>query len=113
MANNNMPNLACRTRRWSGLSMGNGSGPGLGRGMDRDLGRVRAEIRAADRGRLAAGFRRRCDLPGRAGVQRRGAQGEVDGDVLVNCLSTRNGNPQNVHVIRGVGMGLDEKAVER
>jgi protein TonB len=23
-----------------------------------------------------------------------------------------NGKPQNVHVLRGVGMGLDEKAVE-
>ena len=34
------------------------------------------------------------------------------GIVLVNLIVDQNGNPQNVHVLRGVGMGLDEKAVE-
>jgi TonB family protein len=34
------------------------------------------------------------------------------GVVLVNLIVDSRGNPQNVHVLRGVGMGLDEKAVE-
>ena len=34
------------------------------------------------------------------------------GIVLVNLIVDQNGMPQNVHVLRGVGMGLDEKAVE-
>jgi protein TonB len=34
------------------------------------------------------------------------------GVVLVGLIVDERGMPQNVHVIRGVGMGLDEKAVE-
>ena len=34
------------------------------------------------------------------------------GNVLVNLLVDEQGRPQHVHVLRGVGMGLDEKAVE-
>lgn len=33
------------------------------------------------------------------------------GIVLVNLIVDTKGQPQNVHVLRGVGMGLDEKAV--
>lgn len=36
----------------------------------------------------------------------------VSGTVLVNLRIDEQGNPSNVHVIRGVGMGLDENAVE-
>ena len=34
------------------------------------------------------------------------------GIVLVTLVVDANGNPQNVHLVRGVGMGLDEKALE-
>ena len=34
------------------------------------------------------------------------------GVVLVNLIVGADGLPTNVHVLRGVGMGLDEKAVE-
>ncbi len=34
------------------------------------------------------------------------------GVVLLNLIVDQNGQPQNVHVLRGVGMGLDEKAIE-
>jgi protein TonB len=34
------------------------------------------------------------------------------GVVLVNLIVDPQGRPQNVHVIRGVGMGLDGKAVD-
>jgi TonB family protein len=37
---------------------------------------------------------------------------KVGGVVLVTLIVDANGMPQNVHVLRGVGMGLDEKAVE-
>ncbi len=39
-------------------------------------------------------------------------QAKFNGIVLVNLVVDQNGVPQNVHVLRGVGMGLDEKAVE-
>jgi TonB family protein len=38
--------------------------------------------------------------------------GKFEGKVLVQLIVSTNGRPQNVHVVRGVGMGLDEKAVE-
>jgi protein TonB len=34
------------------------------------------------------------------------------GVVTVNLIVDAKGMPQNVHVLRGVGMGLDDKAVE-
>jgi periplasmic protein TonB len=34
------------------------------------------------------------------------------GNVLVNLWVDTNGNPSHVHTLRGVGLGLDEKAVE-
>jgi len=34
------------------------------------------------------------------------------GIVIVNFIVDTAGHPQNVHILRGVGMGLDEKAVE-
>ena len=37
---------------------------------------------------------------------------KVAGNVLVNLYVDQQGRPSHVHVIRGVGMGLDEKAVE-
>lgn len=37
---------------------------------------------------------------------------KFSGVVLVNLIVDAQGNPQNVHIVRGVGMGLDEKALE-
>jgi TonB family protein len=37
---------------------------------------------------------------------------KVGGVVLVTLIVDPQGRPQNVHVLRGVGMGLDEKAME-
>jgi protein TonB len=36
---------------------------------------------------------------------------KASGNVLVNLIVDQQGHPQNVHVLRGVGMGLDEKAI--
>jgi TonB family protein len=37
---------------------------------------------------------------------------KFNGVVLINFIVDTNGLPRNVHVLRGVGMGLDESAVE-
>jgi TonB family protein len=39
-------------------------------------------------------------------------QAKTEGIVLLNLIVDANGAPQVVHVLRGVGNGLDEKAVE-
>jgi len=37
---------------------------------------------------------------------------KFQGIVVVSLIVDAQGNPQNVHVVRTLGMGLDEKAVE-
>ena len=37
---------------------------------------------------------------------------KFNGIVLVNLIVDAKGKPQDVHVLRGVGMGLDEKALK-
>ena len=37
---------------------------------------------------------------------------KVSGNVLVNLWVDEKGNPSHVRVLRGIGLGLDEKAVE-
>jgi len=37
---------------------------------------------------------------------------KYEGTVIVSLIVDAQGNPQNVHVVRALGMGLDEKALE-
>jgi TonB family protein len=37
---------------------------------------------------------------------------DFQGNVSIQLIIDSQGNPQNVHVVRHLGMGLDEKAVE-
>jgi protein TonB len=113
MANNTMPNIGMPNSPLIGNSMGNGSGSGLGSGSGSGLG-------PGSGGNYGGGLRR---IGG--GVSQPELTYKVDpefseearkakfmGIVLVNLIVDQNGMPQNVHVLRGVGMGLDEKAVE-
>jgi protein TonB len=113
MANNNMPNIGLPNSPLIGNSMGNGNGSGLGSGSGSGLG-------PGSGGNYGGGLKR---IGG--GVSSPELIYKVDpefseearkakfmGIVLVNLIVDQNGQPQNVHVLRGVGMGLDEKAVE-
>jgi protein TonB len=113
MANNNMPNIGMPNSPLVGFSMGNGSGSGLGSGNGSGLG-------PGSGGNYGGGLRK---IGG--GVSQPEVIYKVDpefseearkakfmGIVLVNLIVDQNGLPQNVHVLRGVGMGLDERAVE-
>ena len=112
MANSNLPNIGMPNSPLAGNSMGNGLGSGLGSGNGSGLG-------AGVGGNYGGGLR---TIGG--GVSSPVLTFKVDpefseearrakfmGVVLVNLIVDQNGNPQNVHVLRGVGMGLDEKAV--
>jgi periplasmic protein TonB len=37
---------------------------------------------------------------------------KISGTVLVNLIVEPNGNPSHIRVVRGLGMGLDEKAIQ-
>jgi len=80
-----------------GGGLGNGSGGNCCEGMERIGGRVSApgiifepEAEFSDEARRA----------------------KYQGVVLVGLIVDKQGNPQNVHVVRSLGMGLDEKAIE-
>ena len=113
MANNNMPNLGDPNSPLFGNSMGNGRGSGIGSGNGSGLG-------PGSGGNYGGGLRK---IGG--GVSQPQVIFQVDpefseearkakfmGVVLVNLIVDTHGLPQNVHILRGVGMGLDDKAIE-
>ncbi len=113
MANSNLPNLGDPNSPLLGNSMGNGRGSGMGSGNGSGLG-------PGNGGNYGGGLRK---IGG--GVSTPEVIFKVDpefseearkakfmGVVLVNLIVDQQGRPQNVHVLRGVGMGLDGKAME-
>jgi protein TonB len=112
MANSPMPNFGQPNSPLLGASMGNGNGTGIGSGSGTGLG-------PGSGGGYAGGVKR---VGG--GVSAPVLTYQVDpefseearkakfmGIVTVNLWVDQQGKPENVHVVRGVGMGLDEKAV--
>jgi len=113
MANNNMPNIGLPNSPLIGTSMGNGQGSGLGSGNGSGLGNGTG-------GGYGGGLRK---IGG--GVSQPVVIYQVDpefseearkakfmGVVLVNLIVDTQGRPQNVHILRGVGMGLDDNAIK-
>jgi len=87
----------------SGLGSGNGSGLGPGSG-----GNYGGGLRRIGGGVSQPELTYKVDPE----FSEEARKAKFMGIVLVNLIVDANGNPQNVHVLRGVGMGLDEKAVE-
>ncbi len=113
MANNTMPNIGMPTSPLIGNSMGNGNGSGLGSGSGSGLG-------PGSGGNYGGGLRK---IGGGVSspvlifsvepeFSEEARKAKFMGIVLVNLIVDAQGRPQNVHAIRNVGMGLDEKAVE-
>ena len=113
MANNNMPNLGMPNSPLMGNSMGNGSGSGLGSGSGSGLG-------PGSGGNYGGGLRHvgggvsspEVIFKVEPEFSEEARKAKFMGVVTVNLIVDTKGLPQNVRVIRGVGMGLDEKALE-
>ena len=113
MANNNMVNIGMPNSNLSGVSLGNGSGTGIGSGNGNGLGpgsggntgggvyHVGGSVRAP-----ALIFSPDPEFSEEA------RKAKFSGNVEVYLWVDENGNPSHVKVVRGVGMGLDEKAME-
>jgi protein TonB len=113
MANNNMPNMGMPNSPLLGMSMGNGSGSGLGAGNGSGLGNgtgggFGGGLRKVGGGVSAPELIYKVDPE----FSEEARKSKTTGNVLVNLIVDQSGHAQNVHVLRGVGMGLDEKAVE-
>jgi len=114
MANNNMPNFGMPNASASGVSsMGNGSGTGIGNGRGSGIGPGSGSNTGS--GAMNIGG----EVSGPSVIYKvtpefseEARKAKFTGVVLVGLIVDERGMPQNVHVIRGVGMGLDEKAVE-
>jgi periplasmic protein TonB len=96
-----------------GMSMGNGSGTGLGSGNGGGIGPGSGGNMGGGPRRIGGGvsapvliFQVEPEFSEEA------RKAKVAGNVLVNLWVDTSGNPSHVRVIRGVGMGLDEKAME-
>jgi protein TonB len=94
-------------------SLGDGIGSGVGHGNGAGLG-------AGAGGNMGGGIRHigggvSAPVPlytPDAEFSEEGRKQKVAGNVLVYLEVNAEGRPQNVRVLRGIGMGLDEKAIE-
>jgi periplasmic protein TonB len=113
MANNTMANIGLPNSPLVGNSMGNGSGSGLGSGNGSGLGpgsggNYGGGLRKIGGGVSSPELISKVDPEFSEEARRAKHQGVVYVDIIVD----QHGIPQNVHVLRPLGMGLDENAVE-
>jgi periplasmic protein TonB len=113
MADSKMPNLGMPSSPLIGTSMGNGSGTGLGSGRGSGLG-------AGEGGNFGGGLRH---IGGGVSApilihevepefSEEARKAKAQGIVTVNLWVGPDGVPSHVRVVQGVGMGLDQKAIE-
>ena len=96
-----------------GMSMGNGSGTGLGSGNGSGVGpgsggNTGGGIRHIGGGVSAPQLIYQVEPE----FSEEARKAKVAGNVLVTLIVDATGHPQRVRVLRGIGMGLDEKAIE-
>jgi protein TonB len=113
MANNTMPNLGDPKSSLHGVSMGDGAGGGLGSGRGNGIG-------PGSGGNIGGGIEHIGGLVSKPIVlysvepefSEEARKAKFSGNVQVYLIVDELGNPSHVRVVRGVGMGLDEKAKE-
>jgi protein TonB len=112
MANSTLPNLGMPNSPLVGTSMGNGKGTGLGSGIGSGLGSGSGGNTGGGPMRVGGGVSAPTlifSVDPEFSEEARKAK--FMGVVTVNVWVDEHGNPSHVRVIRGAGMGLDEKAV--
>jgi protein TonB len=108
-----LPQIGVANSPIIGMSMGNGSGTGLGSGNGSGLGPGSGGNTGGGPRRIGGGVSApQVIFQVEPEFSEEARKAKVAGNVLVNLWVDTNGNPSHVRVIRGVGMGLDEKAVE-
>jgi protein TonB len=113
MADNRMPDLGAPSSSLKGSSLGNGRGFGIGSGNGNGVG-------PGSGGNTGGGVMHvgGSILPPRllnevdAEFSEEARKAKFSGDVMVYLWVDEHGNPSHIQVARGIGMGLDEKAVE-
>lgn len=114
MANSTLPNLGMPNSPIVGTgSLGNGSGTGIGSGNGAGVGAGSGGNTGGGAMRIGGGVSAPVpiSMPDPE-FSEEARKAKVAGNVLVYLWVDQNGNPTHVRVIRGIGMGLDEKAME-
>jgi protein TonB len=113
MADNNMPNLGMPNSSLRGVSLGNGSGTGIGSGNGNGIGPGSGGNTGGGAMHIGgAVLAPKLVYSVDPEFSEEARKAKFSGNVEVYLWVDENGSPSHVRVVRGVGMGLDEKAVE-
>jgi protein TonB len=114
MANNEMPNLGMPNAPAASVgSLGTGSGGGIGSGNGNGVGPGSGENMGGGVYHIGGGVRAPVVITQvDPEFSEEARKQKFSGNVLVDLIVDEHGNPTHVRVARGVGLGLDEKAVE-
>jgi TonB family protein len=109
----NSQNVVLSNGSGSGGGMGSGSGGGLGSGNGNGFGPGTGGNTGGGLYRIGGGVSAPTVLyQPEAEFSDEARRAKYQGVVLVSLIVDAQGNPINVHVVRPLGMGLDEKAME-
>jgi protein TonB len=113
MADNKMPDLGMPNSKLNGASMGNGNGTGIGSGSGNGIGPGSGGNTGGGPMHIGGSIRPPTVIfQVDPEFSEEARKAKFSGNVQVYLWVDEQGNPSHVKVIRGVGMGLDEKAVE-
>ena len=113
MATNDMPNLGMPNSNLKGVSLGNGSGTGLGSGSGSGIGPGSGGNTGGGVFHIGGGVSKPIVLYSvEPEFSEQARKAKFSGNVEVYLWVDENGSPSHIRVVRGVGMGLDEKAIE-
>lgn len=108
-----IPQLGVANSPLIGMSMGNGRGSGLGSGNGSGLGPGSGGNTGGGPRQIGGGVSAPVLIHSvEPEFSEEARKAKVEGNVLVNLWVGTDGLPSHVRVLRGVGMGLDEKALE-
>lgn len=113
MATNNMPNIGMPSSNLKGISLGSGAGTGLGAGIGAGVGSGSGGNTGGGPMHIGGGVSKPVVLYSvEPEFSEEARKAKFSGNVEVYLWVDQNGRPSHIRVVRGVGMGLDEKAVE-
>ncbi|MBW4037743.1 MAG: TonB family protein [Acidobacteria bacterium] len=113
MATNDMPNIGMPSSNLKGISLGSGAGTGLGAGIGSGIGPGSGGNTGGGPMHIGGGVSKPVVLYSvEPEFSEEARKAKFSGNVEVYLWVDQNGKPSHIRVVRGVGMGLDEKAVE-
>jgi protein TonB len=113
MPDTTMPNLGMPNSSLKGLSLGNGSGGGIGSGSGNGIGPGSGGNTGGGVFHIGGAVKApTVAYSVEPEFSEEARKAKFSGNVQVYLIVDEQGNPTHVRVARGVGMGLDEKAVE-